>query len=55
MKAEYRILIKLKDIDGNIYQEVHRKMTLTDFEILYGNYSDEIIELYMYKMGEGLH
>ena len=43
----YIVRLVLRDKDGLIYREEHDDMSLTDFEVLYGNISDELIEVEM--------
>lgn len=43
----YIIRLVLRKGNGEIYREEHDNMSLTDFEVLYGNISDELIEIDM--------
>lgn len=46
-RDSYKIVIELQDDAGNKRIERHREMSLTDFEVLYGNITEHIIHLEM--------
>lgn len=43
----YNITLLLMDDNKNIYSELHKGMSLSDYEVLYGNISDMIISMNM--------
>ncbi|UMO75948.1 hypothetical protein Goe23_00020 [Bacillus phage vB_BsuP-Goe23] len=46
----YNVTMLLQDDDGKQYYEYHMGLSLSDFEVLYGNTVDEIIKLRLDKM-----
>lgn len=45
----YRVNVTLKDENGELRHEIYRDMSLADFEVLYGTFSDEIVILLLTK------
>ena len=50
----YNVKMVLRDEDGRIYEEEYDEMSLTDFEVLYGQISDEMIECHLTHKSKGL-
>lgn len=46
----YDVTMLLQDDDGKQYYEYHKGLSLSDFEVLYGNTADEIIRLRLDKV-----
>lgn len=47
---KYYVWFKMKDEEGRVFEEEYFALTLTDFEILYGNISYDIIEIKLKKV-----
>lgn len=48
----YNCFITLRGDDGIRYNETHRNLSISDFEVLYGNITDEIVSLMLVKVSE---
>lgn len=46
----YNVTMLLQDDNGKQYYEYHKGLSLSDFEVLYGNTADEIIKLRLDKV-----
>lgn len=44
-RDSYRLVWTLRDEDGNPYTEIHRGLSMSDFETVYGNEPNEILKL----------